>query len=126
MWPEYFPDQCPPAEARRDTLEAYRLVSSDPPAAEDFLPAFIEAPHRQFPPDKLCMACGVSVFKTAADAMRTRARFKPLRAKRIAKGSISPEDGAVLETGQLTHTTWWLQTLTPHAKFNEVLPDVAS
>lgn len=126
MWPEYFPDQCPPAEARRDTLEAYRLVANYTPTAEDFLPTLIEVPHRQFTPDKLCMACGVSVFKTAADAMRARAKFKPLKGKLIAKGLIRPEDGTILETGEPTHTTWWLQTPTPHAMFNEVLPDVAS
>lgn len=123
-WSEYFPDQCPPADARRDTLEAYRLVGNAPPTAEDFLPTVIEFPHRQFPPEGLCIACGVSVFRKAADAVKMRARYKPLRDKRIAKGTIEPDDGLVLETGKLTHMTWWLQTVIPHARFGEVLSDV--
>jgi hypothetical protein len=72
------------------------------------------------------MACGVSVFRTAADAVRTKNRFKPLRSKLVAKGRIEPEDGLILETGEPTHTTWWLQTVSPHARFIEVLFDVQS
>jgi hypothetical protein len=124
MWPDYFPKQCPPAEARSDTIEVYRLVDHDPPTADDFRPIRIEAPHRPFSADQLCLACGVSVFKTVADAVRTRLRFRPLRSKRIAKGTVMPDDGLVLETGEPTHTTWWLQTITPQSSFAEVLPDV--
>ena len=94
--------------------------------AADFVPVMIEAPHRQFSTDKLCIASGVSVFKNAADAMRLRAKFKPLKTKLIAIGIISPEDGFVLETGSATHITWWLQTTTPHAKFTDFLPDVTN
>ena len=126
MWPDYFPDRCPPSDARTDSIEAFRLVGSAPPAPVDFLPLLIEAPHRGFTPEKLCMACGVSVFRTAADAIRTKNRFKPLRAKHVARGRIEPEDGLILETGQPTHATWWLQTAAPHARFTEVLADVQS
>lgn len=124
MWPDYFPDQCPPAEARRDTIQVYRLVGSSPPTVHDFLPTVVEAPHRQFPADKLCLACGVSVYRDAADAMKQRAKYKPLRDKLLAKGTIMPEDGPILETGRLSHVTWWLQTSTPHVRFDEVIPDV--
>ena len=123
MWPDYFPEQCPPAEARQDTLLVYRLVEGSPPTERDFQPTIVESPHRQFPPDKLCMASGVSVFKNPADARRKREKYKPLREKKIARGTIQPEDGFVLETGEQSHVTWWLQTTTPHARFDEVLSD---
>lgn len=126
MWPDYFPDQCPPAESRLDTLVVYRLVEATPPTALDFQPTVLESPHRQFPPDKLCMACGVSVFKDAEDARRSRDKYKPLRNKKIARGTITPEDGLVLETGKPTHVTWWLQTANPHARFGEVMADVTN
>jgi hypothetical protein len=122
MWPSFFPPSCPPPAAQPDSIEAFRLVSNDPPLPSDFLPTVQEAPHRSFGPDQVCIACGVSVFRTAADAERTRARFKPLRHKRVARGTIEPEDGLLLQTGQPTHTTWWLATATPHVKFTEVLP----
>lgn len=126
MWPNYFPEQCPPAEARQDTLLVYRLVEGSSPTARDFQPTIVESPHRPFPPDNLCMTCGVSVFKDLADARRQREKYKPLREKKIARGTVMPADGSVLETGKPTHVTWWLQTTTPHARFGEVLPDVTN
>lgn len=70
------------------------------------------------------MACGVSVFKNISDIIKKRDRFKPLRSKKIAYGTIAPSDGLIKETGQPSHVTWWLQTSEPHATFREVA-DVA-
>ncbi|WP_380187815.1 hypothetical protein [Iodobacter arcticus] len=120
---EFLPEQCPPSDARQDNLKVFRLVANCPPNANDFLPTKVESPHRKFTIDELCMACGVSVFKNVADILKKRERFKPLKSKKIACGTISPSDGLVKETGQPSHVTWWLQTNEPHATFREV-PDV--
>lgn len=124
MWPTFFPDQCPPEEARADELLVYRLVANRPPSADDFLPALIEQPHRDFELAKLCLACGVSVFKNIEDAKKRRERFKPLRHKYIAVGTIIQKDGLVLETCADSHVTWWLQTDEPHRTFREVNDNV--
>jgi hypothetical protein len=116
-WPDYFPDQCPPAEARNDNVQVFRLVDGAPLSAEDFLPTFIEQPHRPFDADKFCAACGVSVFRNVQDVVQKRSRFKPLRGKKIARGRITEVDGRVLETFEPTHMTWWLQTAAPHINF---------
>jgi hypothetical protein len=121
MWPEYFPDQCPPSDARQDELSVFRLVTNCPPTANDFLPTIIESPHRRFSGEELCLACGVSVFKDKADILKTRERFKPLRDKKLAYGMIKPTDGLIKETGQPSHVTWWLRTDHPHASFHEVI-----
>lgn len=126
MWPEYFPEKCPPENSRSEAHEVYRLVNGSTAVANDFLPTVVEAPHRPFPADMRCMACGVSVFGDVADAIKTRAKFKALKFKHIAKGTITPSDGVILETGAPTHMTWWLKTPTPHANFSEVLPNVAN
>lgn len=118
-WPEYFPEQCPPAEARYDNVQVFRLVDGVPLSAEDFRPTVIEWPHRAFGADKLCAACGVSVFRNLQDVLKTRARFNPLRNKKIARGHITERDGLVLETFEPTHMTWWLQTSTPQVNFIE-------
>lgn len=118
-WPEYFPEQCPPAEARNDNVQVFRLVDGTPLSAEDFRPAVIEHPHRPFGSDKLCVACGVSVFRNVQDVIAKRNRFAPLRNKKIARGHITESDGLVLETFEPTHMTWWLQTSTPHISFTE-------
>lgn len=125
MWPEYFPEQCPPAEARVDDLRVFRLVVNRPPTNQDFLPTLIEHPHRVFNASVLCLACGVSVFKNIEDAKKTRKKFKPLRNKQIAAGVITKEDGCVLETCADSHVTWWLQTDTPHRNFREVNENVS-
>ena len=119
MWPEYFPEQCPPPNARRENVQVYRLVGNSPTTAEDFQPTIVEFPHREFTSHQICMACGVSVFRELSDALKIRASYKGLRQKKIAFGSISESDGLVLQTGKPTHITWWLQTSTPHLNFKE-------
>lgn len=86
MWPSYFPRQCPPAKARQDSLEVFRLVAHDPPEATDFQPNQIVRPNRNFKPEDLCNACGISVFKSIDDAIRTKDKYKATKGKHIAKG----------------------------------------
>lgn len=124
MWPDYFPDRCPPRDARQDELEVFRLVSGALPSADDFLPSIVATPHRNFPPDTACIACGVSVFKKLEDILARQQRYKGLRSKAVAKGTITSADGVVLETLQPSHVTWWLQTDQPHATFTLVTSDV--
>lgn len=121
MWPDYFPEQCPPVDARKDELAVFRLVSNNPPTSGDFLPTIKESPpHRDFSDEVLCIACGVSVFKNIDDIVKKRTRYKALRDKKVARGIIMPNDGLVKETFGLSHVTWWLQTEEPHATFFEV------
>jgi len=120
MWSEYYPEDCPPDEARHDQTEAYRLTNQFPPNAEDFLPTIVESPpHRKFNDEDLCNACGTSVFTNIKDIKKKRKRYKPLRNKTIVKGIINEEDGVILETYQKSHLTWWLETETPHMNFME-------
>jgi len=123
MWFNDFPEQCPPLDARKDKLEVFRLVSNSPPTADDFLPTIKESPHRNFSDENMCIACGVSVFKNIDDILRRREDFKPLKDKKVAYGTIMPDDGVVKETGKPSHITWWLQTKEPHKTFSEVKND---
>ncbi len=121
MWFDDFPEQCPPSDARQDTLEVFRLVSNIPPRADDFLATKREFPHRNFADDVLCNAHGVSVFQKHDDILKKREHFKKaLGHKKIAVGTITQDDGLVKETGGLSHVTWWLQTDEPHKTFKEV------
>lgn len=120
MWPDYFPEQCPPIDARKDELAVFRLVSNSPPTSDDFLPKIKEDPHRKFSNENSCIACGVSVFKNIDDVLKMRERFKPLKNKTVAYGIIMPEDGVVKETGKPSHITWWVQKEEAHTSFREV------
>ncbi|MHB1236601.1 MAG: hypothetical protein ACYCY7_03465 [Gallionella sp.] len=120
-------DPCPPHEARREELLAYRLVSNDPPIKDDFLPTYMEHPHREFPPKQLCNTRGVSVFKNEHAAHKKKVRFpKGLGDKSIASGKIYEKDGKVMETGSSHHMTWWLETETPHLNFSLVKNNAAA
>jgi len=116
-FPDFYPAKCPPEDARRDTVEVYRLVNHDPPEAVDFLPTVIEAPTRQMQQGHECIACATSVF-TSEDAIEgKKQRFRALRNKLIAKGTIQPTDGKVLETLSKHHISWWVESNAPHASF---------
>lgn len=117
-WPEYFPPSCPPLEAQPDNFVAFRIVSSNPPAKQDFESHYIAK--IKFSPDKLCLACGLSIFRSLNDVNLVRKRYKPLREKLIAQGSITANDGVVLQTGPANHWTWWTNTVTCHAGFSVI------
>jgi hypothetical protein len=115
-WPNYFPKQCPPADARKDNVLVFRLVDNMPPSANDFLPTILEQPHRAFDPEELCAACSVSVFRNYQDILKKHRRYRALRGKKIVQVNITENDGLVLETFAPSHMTWWLQIAAPHAK----------
>ena len=121
MWFDNFPEQCPPSDARKDELEVFRLVSNNPPTSDDFRSTIRESPHRKFQGEWLCIAHGVSVFQKYEDILSKREKYKKsLGHKKIAIGTITPNDGLIKETGGLSHITWWLQTEEPHKIFREV------
>lgn len=120
LTPNYFPEQCPPSDARQDELTVFRLVSNLPATSDDFLPTIREFPHRKFLAKDLCIACGVSVFKEMDDLLKKQEKYKNLKYKKVAKGIITRNDGRVKETGEPSHVTWWLETTEPHKIFSEV------
>lgn len=118
-WPAFFPDGVPPETATAASGVAYRLVRQLPPDKSDFRSSHEENPKRDFGED-FWMACGVSFHKRLADARRTRARFKPLRKRMIARGTLRSEFGVMLRTGSGSHLTVWLRKgVTPHESFTE-------
>ena len=118
-WPQFFPPECPPADSQDLEVTVFRLVRSLPPTIEDFKPVLVEYPHRNFSPDKLCMACGVSVFSKLNEIIDKRDAFKALRNRKIAKGLISQGDGPLLLSSKDSHITWWSKIQAPHINFAE-------
>lgn len=112
QFPADFPPFCPPEEATAVERQVYRLVTHDPPFREDFISTKQEQAHKVFRGQKLCQACGVSVYSDIDDAIKTRAFFQHLQSKKVAVGVTVPEYGKSLETPGYsdTHLTWWLYT----------------
>lgn len=126
-WPEYYPENCPPAGAEPDQLTVYRLVDNDPPTESDFIPQMVSQPHRTFPDP--CQASGLSFYTEYEDAKKLFERYpKGFRDKKIARG-LTPADCGVLKNTPSktapTHITYWMMSgHMIHHKF-EVVPEGA-
>jgi hypothetical protein len=135
MWLYQLPEQCPPSNARKESLDVYRMVKTFPTTTEDWLPITelnkinppdkLNTPHREFDSFDDCCTHGLSVF-TCLKAIRTKRKRlkKKFKDHKIVKGCINKNDGVILETYSDNHITWWLQTSTPETTFIEVKDDV--
>lgn len=122
-FPIDWPEGCPPADAQPASGGVYRVVKTNPPAAEDFL-TFQELGKRDG--GKPCEAVGVSVFRDANDARHYCAKY-PYLGELIAKGSLSSSHGATKSTPRNmggkpnSHTTWWpYKSIERHSIFSVV------
>ncbi len=107
-WPDFYPENCPPAEAEPASGTVYRLVKHNPPQAEDFLSTWEEFPGRF--PKPATINSGVSVCTDLQDIDRLTKRYGHLRNKKTAKGELNPQLGMIQETkaSGKSHVTWWI------------------
>ena len=107
VWPSFYPDQCPPAEATPAQGVVLRLVRNDPACEEDFLAWSVE---HGLSTSKPCQSCGVSVFDKLDDVRRMQRRVPSQRRKAVAQGQLTPEMGVVMPTPgrERSHRTWWI------------------
>jgi hypothetical protein len=109
-WPEFFPSDVPPKEASPASGSAFRLVKSLPPSESDFLSTIEESSDRTFGDDPLGMRYGTSFFRKLECIKAKQKRFKPLRNRYIAIGTLKSEHGVQLPTTSQgnSHLTVWL------------------
>lgn len=115
-WPEHYPPDCPPASAEAVERSFYRLVNNDPPSEIDLRSNWQKFPAKQWG-NSLCKACGLSIFSSKEDALKTRQRIPAFRDSLLAVASVAPSSGVVLHTPSRqasSHHTWWLD-----AKYTE-------
>lgn len=126
-WPEWFPDACPPAEARDAEGHFYRLVDGVEILESDFWSHEQEylagkRPRRSWSSGKLCDFVSCSIFALRSDIEQTRKGVGPLKHKLVALGDITGE-GKLLETptnGNSHHNWWRTQTETAWVNFKVV------
>ena len=104
IFPNTWPSDCPPPDAVDAEGEVFRIVNHDPPVDDDFLTSFETG---TFPRRAACVRCGLSVHRILADAVHTKTKY-PKLGNRIAKGTLAKELGKTKQTGQASHTTWWV------------------
>ncbi|MGA9379022.1 MAG: hypothetical protein WBV73_09660 [Phormidium sp.] len=112
MWPEHFPSDCPPENAKNAFGEVYRLINHDSPSPDDFRSWREENRNKQCPEGMTeCQVCGISVFTDKADADRVIKRIPRFRRAKPALGQLTAELGVILHTPSRlsqSHHTWWI------------------
>ena len=108
-WPDFYPENCPPAEAEPASGTVYRLVKHDPARAEDFKSVFEENPRGAIK-KKTVKIYGLSVHRDLSDSERLKKRSKKFKNRQIAKGSLNPTLGMIQHTPSIeeSHHTWWV------------------
>lgn len=109
IWPEHFPNACPPDEAVPLAGPVFRFINGTAPAERDFTSHFERNAGKDWGEDA-CKARGLSVLRTFRDCRLMRKGVPALRKKRLAYADISTEVGVVQHTPSNTcegHCTWW-------------------
>lgn len=120
VWPDYYPDNCPPRDALRCAGVVYRLTAPHP-GPEDFKPHLITLPNPVRPYSCRCQAAGLSVY-TVVDDVRLAARMPGPRKRGlvVAKGELDAACGVIKATprDENSHHTWWLPSdVDPSGRF---------
>lgn len=109
QFPDWFPENCPPADAANADGIVYRFATKNPVDARDFLS------HRELglaPRAQACRRCSLSVYRTLLSARRKlrelRERFPDRFGPYIAEGTLLAEHGKIKQEGtDSDHHEWW-------------------
>jgi hypothetical protein len=112
-WAEYFPNDCPPTDAKTGSFVVYRFLEGDRITASDFLTVREKAIDRKFPDlEKECRACSLSVF-IDFDEVSNLQRRVPRWRKAIAIGRLNETSGKLKHTPSPqtnnSHHSWWIR-----------------
>ena len=112
-WPDFYPENCPPAGAEPASGTVYRLVVHDPAQEEDFKTPFEENP-RRFNNKPDIKNCGLSVHTDIQDSGQLKKAMKMVpkfRNSQIAEGELNPTLGLIqhtLSSKYKSHHSWWV------------------
>ena len=112
-WPDFYPENCPPAEAEPASGIVYRLVCHDPAQEGDFKTPFEENPKR-FDYKSNIKNCGLSVQTDIRDSEQLQKTMKMVprfKNSQIAKGELNPTLGLIQHTPSSkykSHHSWWV------------------
>lgn len=104
---EPLPEGCPPEDAEEITAErvVYRLVRTNPPAADDFRSHRAEQPVAHFRVPE-CIARGVSVHTERSDS-EALLKLPQFRGRLVCLVNLEAGAGCMKQTSTPSHHTWW-------------------
>ncbi|WCT73108.1 hypothetical protein PQ455_15985 [Sphingomonas naphthae] len=129
-FPEWFPNGCPHDAAEVNTT-LYHGCETDPASQEDFTPhARSDLPRKQaMARAGGCMAFGLSVWTSEADATHAQELFRYAARWHIFRGDVTEDDGQLAPTptaNQPSHHTFWAYDgIDLMGKFVPALPPLA-
>lgn len=98
------PDECPLDGSTLGNLEAYRIVKTNPPSAEDLL-TYKEL--ESLPKANACKRVAISIF-TSYDKAKHRLDLSPHLGADVAVIKLTPVHGPVsLSNHESGHMSWW-------------------
>lgn len=105
-------ENCPPDDYAERQIRAFRVVRTDPPADDSFLPVSIQGPVRKLSEKPLCSGFGLSLFTDVDSVKQKMARLKRSHphieealGSKIAEGVVAPGDGVCSEPNTQGHFT---------------------
>jgi hypothetical protein len=103
VFPEWFPDACPPASAIDAGGEVFRVVAGGELIPADFESHYEKGTALRAP---ACRRCAVSVFDSFSGACHLL-KIKPSLGTEIAAGVLLPTAGKMEYAGSPGHIEWW-------------------
>ena len=124
-WADELPENCPPEDvctAEGDVF--YRFTKNiDCIVPEDWYNHLTLFPEREYSADRRILAAGLSLWNTEERILKEKKLpiFRKIKCDGLAKISLIPEDGVILQTTkEIHHHTWWRTTMCNLAKAESV------
>lgn len=106
MWPEHYPNTCPPLNATDAGGNVYRFLLGSNTVSDDFLSYYLLGKADN------CQSRGLSVYTSFSGVEEARKAIPAFRNKKCARANLSGSaHGKVLHTPSqkcAQHYTWWL------------------
>ncbi len=108
-FPDWFPENCPPADAFCEKLKVYRLAFNKKLKKKDFLPNVKLYPKNKRYKNNI-LAYGISVFEDIQDMKDMKRKIPGLKKMKYnIVGYTIEEYGLIKHTpNNNSHITWWL------------------
>ncbi|MDD5214773.1 MAG: hypothetical protein PHQ03_04425 [Methylococcales bacterium] len=106
-FPEYYPEKCPPSQAKDVEGEIFRFTTRNTPHHRDFLS------HYELGIGEGCQAMGLSVFLSIEACEEMKDKVPAMRKKKIASADLNSKHGRFAHTPSTNskrHMTWWVSS----------------
>ncbi|WNL38631.1 hypothetical protein RN346_15240 [Halomonas sp. PAMB 3232] len=109
MWPDHYPEKCPPKDAEDVLGLVYRFTNRANPKDRDFLSYYELKPDENWG-QKACQARGLSVYTSEEDCKTAISLVPALKKKKLCIGELDSKSGVIAPTpskNTYNHKTLW-------------------